>query len=63
MQAKKYYMTKEEFEASWARAKERDRKEAEAFRKKMAALSPDERKRIRKEAENSRLWEDFTDIV
>ena len=58
-------MTKEEFEVSWQRAKERDRKEAEAFKAKMKTLPPDERKRIREEAENSRLWEDMTgeDII
>lgn len=52
---------KEEFEASWKRAKERDRKEAEAFEAEMEKLSHDERKRIMEETENSRLWEDWTD--
>ena len=53
-------MTDAEFEESWAKAKERDRKEAEAFKAKMDALPPEERERIMKEAENSRLWEDYS---
>jgi hypothetical protein len=53
-------MTDLEFEALWAKAKERDAKEAEAFKAKMAALSPGERKRIEQETENTRLWEDYT---
>lgn len=51
-------MTNEEFEVLWEEIKAHDRREAEEFRK----LPQKERERLSKEAENSRLWEDWTDV-
>lgn len=52
-------MKKEKIDEMWRKAKERDKRDEE----KLRSLSQEERERLQNEAENSRLWEDWSDVV
>lgn len=56
----KTIMNTKDFEKLWVDSEAKEERARQAHKKAFATLSADEQKRQTQEAENSRLWEDYT---